>query len=127
MISETQAFALARRILGDLLESGQQLNPQSTGDPRNLSNRIGQLEQGITAAATVIGEAAPEASRYAAIAERILSAVVVPLAPDPRRITDHFARTLAARIGALEQAARAALVVLEHAAPPADDETAGGR
>ncbi|MET7619023.1 hypothetical protein [Streptomyces sp. NPDC005408] len=108
-MSERVALSLVRRILTDALET------RRAGDQfvRNLAGRIGELEQAIAAAVTVMDElSAGDSDPGLALAQRILADVIAPVPPS-LAIDRNYVRTLAARVGALQQAMRAALTVLE--------------
>lgn len=109
MSAASQAAPLVRRILTDALET------RRAGDmfPRNLAGRIGELEQAIAAAVTVMDELSGDDSDPAqTLAQRILADAIAPVPPS-LAIDRNYVRTLAARIGALQQAMRAALTVMD--------------
>lgn len=108
-MSERAALPLVRRILTDALET------RRPGDlfPRNLAGRIGELEQAIAAAVTVMDELSTDDSDpLEDLAQRILADVIAPVPPS-LAIDRNYVRTLAARAGALQQAMRAALTVMD--------------
>lgn len=111
-MSAFNAVPLVRRILTDALET------RRAGDmfPRNLAGRIGELEQAIAAAVTVMDELSTgDSDPLEALAQRILADVIAPVPPS-LAIDRNYVRTMAARVGALQQAMRAALTVMDQEA-----------
>lgn len=109
MSATSQPLPLARRILTDAL------GVRRPGDQftRNLAGRIGELEQAIRATVTVMDVlSAGDSDPALTLARRLLADVIAPVPPS-LAIDRNYVRTLAARIGELQQAMQSAVTVMD--------------
>lgn len=109
---QTLALSLARRILTEALET------QRSGDffVKDLAGRIGHFRQAIRAAVTVMdAQFAGEAEIALSLARRILADAIAPTPPS-LAIDRNYVRTLAERVGELQQAMRSAMTVMDELA-----------